>query len=195
MTSGAPLGGGGSAEWYTPPWVLDLVRVALGGGIDLDPASCTNAQANVKAAAYLTADDDALDPRTQWQGARCFINPPYEGRAVKRFAERLLAEIAAGNVLTAIWLSNAITGTAAGQLIMGAAGQLCFVRRRIPFIDGETGQPEKNPRYDSMIAGVGNVDAGLFAEAFDGLGLILPGGGQLPATQPALEGLTQCINR
>lgn len=38
-----------SAEWYTPAWLVRLVRRVFRGVIDFDPASCAAANAIVKA--------------------------------------------------------------------------------------------------------------------------------------------------
>jgi hypothetical protein len=38
-----------SVEWYTPAWLVKLVRRAFRGVIDFDPASCAAAKAIVKA--------------------------------------------------------------------------------------------------------------------------------------------------
>ena len=180
------LGGTGKAEWYTPAPLIVRVRAALGGAIDFDPASCEFAQRTVQARAYLTAADDALSPATRWRGPALFVNPPYEARTVRRFAERLIAELAAGRVKRAVWLSNANTGAVAGQLILRAARRVCFHRGRIAFVDGDTGRPQANHRQDSMIAGLGDVDDQAFDAAFGRLGVILPGRGEIPAIQPVL---------
>lgn len=176
----------GSCEWYTPADIVDRCRAALGGRIDFDPASCAAANETVQAGAYLTAAEDALSPSTAWGGPALFVNPPYAGELVKGFARRLIVEIQAGNVERAIWLSNANTGTTAGQLVLTAARRVCFVNKRIAFVDGETGEPDANGRYDSMIAGLGDVDAGLFDTALGGLGVVLAGLGRLPAAQALL---------
>jgi len=38
-----------SVEWYTPAWLVELVRRVFRGVIDFDPASCAAANAIVKA--------------------------------------------------------------------------------------------------------------------------------------------------
>lgn len=61
-----------SVEWYTPPDVVELCRAALGGFIELDPASCDAAQAIVKAQRYGTIDK----PIEHWPAESIFCNPP-----------------------------------------------------------------------------------------------------------------------
>src|SRR5262245_41314315 len=63
-----------SAEWYTPPNIIELVHVAL-DGIDLDPASCEMANEIVGARKFVTKADDGL--RCHWTARSLFCNPPY----------------------------------------------------------------------------------------------------------------------
>lgn len=61
-----------SVEWYTPPDVVELCRAALGGFIELDPASCDAAQAIVQAQGYSTIEKPCED----WDAVTIFCNPP-----------------------------------------------------------------------------------------------------------------------
>ena len=73
------IGASGDDEYYTPVEIVEATRKALGGKIDLDPASCELAQKTVKAEKYYTIDDDGLSK--EWSGY-VFLNPPfspYEG--------------------------------------------------------------------------------------------------------------------
>src|SRR4051794_31827362 len=76
----------GDGEYYTPDPYLDAVREVL-GAIDLDPASCPEAQGTVRAARIYTAEDDGLV--LPWFG-RVFVNPPYARGAVDAFVAKLL---------------------------------------------------------------------------------------------------------
>jgi hypothetical protein len=61
-----------SSEHYTPPAIVDAARAAL-GGFDLDPASCPEANAWIRADRIFTREDDGF--RRPWLG-RIFLNPP-----------------------------------------------------------------------------------------------------------------------
>lgn len=77
-----------SVEWYSPPWIVERAR-SLMGGIDLDPASCADAQRLVRAERWFDreaahgpdgsvprADKTcALSPEVTWAG-RVYLNPP-----------------------------------------------------------------------------------------------------------------------
>lgn len=89
-------------EWYTPAAYIESARRVL-GGIDLDPASCEEANKTVRASRYYSIADDGL--AQPWKG-RIWLNPPYGGM-VHKFARKLIAEHEAGNVETAILLVNA----------------------------------------------------------------------------------------
>jgi ParB family chromosome partitioning protein len=75
-----------SPEWYTPSPVVESARLVM-NGIDLDPASCAEANATVKADRFLAAENDGLPH--PWHG-RVFVNPP--GGLVKEFWQCLMWE-------------------------------------------------------------------------------------------------------
>jgi DNA N-6-adenine-methyltransferase Dam len=88
-------------EYYTPKKYIEAARRVL-GNIDLDPASCPEANKVVRAGKFFTAKDDGLT--RPWRG-RVFLNPPYCGLA-GRFVDKLAAELQAGNIKAAIVLVN-----------------------------------------------------------------------------------------
>jgi hypothetical protein len=61
-----------SNEHYTPRDIVERARLLM-GGIDLDPASCEEANKTVKAGMIFTKVDDGLSK--PWHG-RVFLNPP-----------------------------------------------------------------------------------------------------------------------
>ncbi|WP_304634026.1 hypothetical protein [Pseudoalteromonas sp.] len=60
-------------DYYTPPEISDLARDLM-GSIDLDPASSSIANQNVKADKFFTILDDGL--KQEWSG-RVFMNHPF----------------------------------------------------------------------------------------------------------------------
>lgn len=76
-----------SVEHYGPPWIGPMAREVM-GGIDLDPASCPEANALIGARFIYTKEEDGL---TQpWVG-RVYLNPPggkrvWQGRSLNSAA-------------------------------------------------------------------------------------------------------------
>ena len=88
-------------EWYTPEEYIVSV-IAVLGEIDLDPASCEEANETIKAKKIYTEFDSGLD--YDWIG-RVFMNPPYSQN--KEFAEKMIGEYRSGRVTEAIVLLGA----------------------------------------------------------------------------------------
>jgi ParB family chromosome partitioning protein len=114
-------------EWYTPALYVEAARRVL-GGIDLDPASCAEANVIIQAARFYTESDDGL--RQAWKG-RVWLNPPY-GRRASSFVAHLASQYTAGNITAAVVLvaSSATSTTWFRPLSDGA---LCFTDHRINF--------------------------------------------------------------
>lgn len=151
-------------EWYTPSDIIDkAVRVL--GGIDLDPASCAQANEAVGAARYLTEDDDGL--AHDWHG-RVWLNPPY-GRIAGKFVEHLTKQREAGNVTAAIVLVNAHS-TDARWFWPLWDGVLCFTYQRLDFTAG--GGRRQGSTHGSVLAYFG-PDPDRFAAEFKDVGAIV----------------------
>lgn len=96
---------GYSDEWYTPIDVLNAAREALGGPIDLDPASSAEANRTVQAARYFSLADDGL--ARPWISPRVWQNPPYSRSGA--FLTKLIRHHDAGDVIAAVVLIPAST--------------------------------------------------------------------------------------
>lgn len=155
----------GKEEWYTPPWLLNKVRLVL-RHIELDPCSCEIAQQNVQAGTWWGKEHDGL--AQDWTPYRTiFLNPPYRAMTVDLFACKLARWIGKRNDGEAITLTNNATETAWAQTLMRASKAVCFPRRRIKFYDanGEA----KSPLQGQMICYLGGR-ATKFCGHFDATG-------------------------
>lgn len=158
---------GGDNEWYTPPEYIRAAEKTM-GGIDLDPASSELANLNVGANTFYTEEDDGLGHR--WQG-RVWMNPPYSQPLVAHFAQKLAAHVNQGDVPEACILVNNATETGWFNAMLDIAACVCFIRRRVKFIDQE-GNASGSPLQGQVIIYIGpNVSR--FAEAFSQFGRVL----------------------
>lgn len=119
----------GSVEQYTPEKIIEFARVVL-GEIDLDPASCREANEVVRAKKYLTQKQNGLAHR--WLG-KVWLNCPYgtdegaESRQAKWNA-KLVADHELGFVTAALTIVNASTGDQWFDAI-AAKYPVCFTPR------------------------------------------------------------------
>jgi hypothetical protein len=155
----------GIYEWYTPPAIIEAARAVM-GEIDLDPASCAQANEIVQATEFYSEETDGL--AQIWNG-RVFLNPPFAHPTVKHFADKLLESFGAGSVEQAVWLSNACVDVGWWQ-DLAQLGSVCFHRGRIQFYgpDGKL-QP---PTLGQSIIYLGDNDAA-FKEAFLPFGVVM----------------------
>lgn len=116
-----------ATDWYTPLRVIRLARLVL-GAIDLDPASCSDANETVGATRYYTQAEDGL--LQSWACATLFLNPPF-GVAIDPWIERLDAAYRSGEVGAAVLLVPARVDTAWFRRLRDYP--VCFVHGRLRF--------------------------------------------------------------
>ena len=153
-------------EAYTPPAVIAAARVAL-GGIDLDPASCVQAQTVVQAARWYGRDHP--DPACHdgltapWQG-RIWTNPPFS--APWPWVQRLIAAYMSGAVPSAVILLRADVSTAYSQALRSVATASCWPSPRLRFWPRRVAHgKETTPDFPTLIWYVGKAP-GRFISAF-----------------------------
>ena len=150
-------------EWFTPARIVDAARAVL-GAIDVDPASCAQANRTVKATVFYDKDHDGL--KEVWKG-RVFLNPPYGGLAGP-FVERLQNQYTCGNTPAAIVLVNA-AATDANWFQPLFDFPLCFARRiQFESPDG----PNSGAPHGSVLAYMGPEER-RFVEVFGAVGRVL----------------------
>lgn len=111
----------------TPPYVLEPVRAALGGTIDLDP--CTEPDNPTGARDFITIKDDGLAQR--WGGVgTIFVNPPYS-KAREPWVQKCVS--AGGRGQRVILLMPAHTDTRIWHEAMRTASAVCFIKGRVKF--------------------------------------------------------------
>lgn len=111
---------------FTPSYVLDPVRVDLGGSIELDP--CTTEDNPVGAERFYTVSDDGLSQ--PWDAETIFVNPPYS-KAREPWVDRCIR--AAEKGAKVILLIPAATDTRIFQKAVSTSTAVVFVKGRVKF--------------------------------------------------------------
>lgn len=138
-----------SAEWYTPAPIVEAARQLM-GGIDLDPASCEQANEVVQATRFYTAADDGL--KQPWSG-KVFLNPPGGRGQVKAFWSKLTEHWRNREVEQAIWIGYSLEQLQTLQGCMPWSPldfSICVPKRRISF--ESPGRTPKSPTHANYIA-------------------------------------------
>ncbi|MCC7424469.1 MAG: hypothetical protein IT428_29735 [Planctomycetaceae bacterium] len=153
----------GNNECYTPAAIVNAAREAL-GGLDLDPASCEEANAVVRAERFYAIADDGLS--LPWAG-RVFLNPPYSTDLISQFIGKLTWHVDAGDVEAAVVLVNNATETGWFADLVALSSAVVFPYGRVRFWKpaGDTGSPLQG----QAIAYVG-PEPERFLEAFAEIG-------------------------
>lgn len=131
-------------DWMTPRSVVDSVLCALGGTIDLDPASNSHDRPNVPARTHYTVADDGLSQ--DWNADTGFLNPPFS--QVKRWVKKGIGEVAAGHLDALIILQSARPDGQRFHVLKSYP--VAFTAGRIGFIDPATGRPVTRNNVGSM---------------------------------------------
>jgi ParB family chromosome partitioning protein len=170
-----------SNEWYTPAEYIEAAREVL-GSIELDPASCEQANRIVKAERFYSMEDDGLIQ--PWEAKTVFLNPPYgktAGRSNQEIWSRKLLDVhRCGRVGSAILLVNAEPGNKWFRPLWEYP--LCFTDHRIRFYtdDGERNAPTHSNCFVYLPPRDGAdrwMHLDRFADAFMEFGAIINPGG------------------
>lgn len=138
-----------TVEWFTPHIYIEAAREVM-GSIDLDPASCDEANEIVKATKYYTIRENGLVQ--PWSG-NVFMNCPYGRKGQSTWTAKIIEEFKKGNIEQAIVLVNAATGNKWFEPLWQYP--ICFVRRRIKFITpGE--ESKHSPTHSNVFVYLGN---------------------------------------
>lgn len=119
----------GNNEWYTPAEYIEAAKKVM-GCIDLDPASSLSANAVVGATRFYSVSDNGL--QQDWAG-KVWLNPPYAGELIGKFAAKLAQHVSDGDVTEAIVLVNNATETAWFADIVRFSSAIVFPKSRVRF--------------------------------------------------------------
>jgi len=115
-----------SPEWWTPAKYIEAVREVM-GEIDLDPASCSEANKTVRAKKFYDKQNDGISKA--WKG-RVFLNPPY-GTGSADFIEKFFHDFGSTFEEGIVLVNSRATDADWFQPLF--EGVLCFTDHRIDF--------------------------------------------------------------
>jgi len=152
-------------EWFTPAKYIQAAKDVM-GGIDLDPATCESAQAQICASTYYTKEDDGL--AQEWHG-RVWLNPPYSMPLIARFVDKAIGEYEAGHAVQAVVLVNNSSDTKWFHRLLGSF-PACFTKGRLPF--WRPNHPDFATRQGQVFFYLG-PDVDRFYEVFSQFGIVV----------------------
>lgn len=159
--------------WQTPQWLVERIREALGGAIDLDP--CTTYANPTKAKQILTpAEDGLLNP---WPFARTiYVNPPFIDAA--KWAHRTLAESRLNHLPRTIFLAPAAIGTKWLHELWESSDDALFLSKRIRYegicvYKKGKGEPSCCLGPDDLVHAVGHSEYHRYTEGSPTRGTVL----------------------
>ena len=117
-------------EWYTPREIIDLVTEFFGGNIDLDPASCEEANRVVRACQYYSQESSGLEQ--DWLG-NVFLNPPYSRELLTPFIDKAIQQAMDSFTNQTIILVNNVTDTKNFHKLLNHSNSMCLIKGRLKF--------------------------------------------------------------
>lgn len=137
-----------SPDWYTPEWLLQLVRDALcdrNALIGLDP--CAESDRAVPALKHFTIADDGL--ALPWKAETVYCNPPY--RNMEPWSTKFLRSYIAGEFQRGLLLGIAATDTCWFRDCWDSADGIVFLTGRVKFRAGVGQQTTTNMRGSVLV--------------------------------------------
>lgn len=190
------MSGGGlekNDEWYTLSRYVEAARKVM-GSIDLDPASCEEANKVVRATHYYTKEENGLV--RDWIAESVWLNPPFSrnnptarlggGKSkLIAFVSKLLQECEAGHIGQAILLCTASTSAVWFRPLWQYP--ICFADHRVLF--NRPDMPKQGQFFGTCFVYLG-PDEQKFTAIFEQFGPVARRISQpKPTIQPALWGL------
>lgn len=155
----------GRVEYYTPEFILNAARLCM-GSIELDPASCQEANFIVKADRYFNQAQDGL--KQEWKAQTVWLNWPFSKQNNKLWTEKLLHEYGVGNFVQACFICYACTSERWFRPLLQLPQ--CFLHGRTNYTTPDGHVKEGNTK-GSVVTYLGN-NAERFFNAFKSLGTV-----------------------
>lgn len=156
----------GNQEWGTPKEIVEAARRTM-GSIDLDPATCAEANNTVMATCAFTKNDNGLDH--PWFG-NVWLNWPFGRKENPLWVYKLYQEWALGNAEQICCICYASTSETWFKLLK--MFPICYLDGRTNYIDLNTGKQAKGVSKGSCVTYLGHNLSG-FEEHFSPLGDVM----------------------
>ncbi len=164
-------------EWHTPIWLLNMCKEVL-GDIELDPASCVNANLRIGAKRFITEAQDGL--KSDWGTPETvFLNPPGNKLGNKSMSGLFWAKLVSerSNFGHAIYIGFNLEQLQTTQNYTDqpiALFPFCIPKKRVAF-DRANGTKGNAPSHSNIIVYVpGSINhTNKFKEVFEKLGTVV----------------------
>lgn len=154
-------------SWGTPAYIIEVFREAVGGYIDVDPASNAKAQEIIGASIWYGlgspyGEDGLAEP---WDGT-VWLNPPYGKGLIQPFADKLCHEYNIGRTEGYAVLVNLDPSTQWFKTLLSVSAYIVLLDKRVAFVDPTMGSPVRgNSRSQVVLTDVAS-------KAWDRLGTV-----------------------
>ncbi len=155
----------GIVEYYTPRSITDAARATM-NGIDLDPASCAQANLSVGATRYYTLEGGGGLEQPWW--GRVWMNHPFGRKTNAPWVNRLIRAYESCEINQACCITFASTSEKWFKPLM--AYPQCFLNPRTNYLDPQ-GQLVKGVGKGSVVTYLG-LNLVKFKQQFSTLGVV-----------------------
>lgn len=154
----------GNSEWFTPPEIIEAAREVM-GSIDLDPASCYEANQIVKAQMFYIIDGLG----ESWLHRNVWMNHPFSRENNKAWIAKFVGTYLAGNMEQGCCITYAATSEEWFRPLL--EWPQCFLHGRTNYLDPVTLKPVKGVTKGSVVTYLG-PNVARFAQVFSKLGTV-----------------------
>lgn len=157
----------GNVEIHTPTTIVEAARAALGGRIDLDPASSAVANERVKAYSWFGMSENGL--RQHWDCGTLWMNHPFSRAHNRTWIMKFIDSFERGRIRdAACCITFASTSEEWFRPLLDHPQ--CFLWPRTNYLKPD-GSIYRGVTKGSVVTYLGR-DVALFREAFKGLGTV-----------------------
>jgi phage N-6-adenine-methyltransferase len=135
----------GSENRPTPQYLYDYLHAIH----NFDWDCCASAKNTKVPGRFYSVLNDAL--KQEWRFRCGYCNPPYHMQAMRDFLAKAIVELCAGHCQKVVFLLPAWTDAAAWFHAHAAHGHIEFVRGRIPYMNGDSGEMMDDAKFGVIV--------------------------------------------